>query len=59
MRNIDKTSSNVLIHNVLGKYPVITVCIGVQTYISIDHYSTKATWLNQLMTPIMALMNPT
>lgn len=39
MRNTDKTSGNALIHNVLGKYPIITARIGVQTYISIDHYS--------------------
>lgn len=37
MRNANKTSSNVLIHNVLGEHPIITACIRAQTYISIDH----------------------
>lgn len=41
MRNANKTSINVLIHNVLGKYPIITAQTGVQSYISIDHYSMK------------------
>lgn len=37
MRNANKTSSNVLIHNVLGEHPIITACIRAQTYISTDH----------------------
>lgn len=47
MGNTGKTSSNVIIYNMLGKYPIITVHIGVQTYITIHHYGT-----NYLVEPI-------